>query len=896
MANNSAIISEIRNTIKQNGVGAIKGNDLQQVLVDMVQAVGQGRAFAGIATPSGTPSTYDRNVFWLATAAGTYTNFGGLVIPEGLSVILYNEVEGVGSYSFNTLIEIDDEPTRDSGNLVSSGAIYTAIQTAIQAVEQGATEIYDVSSNHSGASYSTLAAALALVPQVLQKGGISVKYIDSTSGKYVQYRLTTSTWSTTASDWEKAFSQKEVTESRPVESTYNLLDIHDLQSINGVTINEDEAVFTLSSISNKQITFDAEENEVYTLYAEGYCEGNQGTNGSALDIRIYHTDGTYEHAYFQNNVSAFVAKSVSSSFGKTVDYIKLTYGTNGSNIFHLRNLMVTKGTEVKPYTPKICSVDYPARGSFSTLNKQAIKESDIVGLLGQNLANPEWITVDSLIDSNGNFANSSGWNMISIPVVEGQVITFGNYVCGRNAYGAFYNEYGIVGNKLSYSDSDLSAGLTVTVPSGATVLHLDIKTTSSSTSDYARMMINYGDTLLPYVAFEKHLESLKGYKISIFANKKTLDKFDEENGELLWDDNLIITSNNIKKIKEIYGIISALLAQGLNNLVGDVVVGYIDSNGVFVPPTTSTFYRTSGNIDVIYGHTYIHTKSGYTTSAAALAEYNNNDECVGVVVQGSVSDVGFFKYTPSSADVSYVRVSVNTSTIDCLALIDITDSIYALKEDIEDAIYSNDLTLTRVSNNLADKNNIKGGLVNSTGGLQNVAPISSSDTWRFIMIPLSGEDAGKKVTFGGYYLGRSGYTAFYNGDTLVSFHQSSDPGGTQSPNTLTIPDGCDRMYIDIMSGNSPYSLEANYTYLMVNFGDSLLTYDAFKQGVSKIKGIDLVSEILETEIENLEQVVENIDGRVTSLVIADLPVSDGTGIESGYAYIDSSDRTIKVKA
>lgn len=33
-----------------------------------------------------------------------------------------------------------------------------------------------------------------------------------------------------------------------------------------------------------------------------------------------------------------------------------------------------------------------------------------------------------------------------------------------------------------------------------------------------------------------------------------------------------------------------------------------------------------------------------------------------------------------------------------------------------------------------------------------------------------------------------------------------------------------------------------------------------------------------------------------SALVVDLPVSDGTGIESGYAYIDSTDRTIKVKA
>lgn len=219
-------------------------------------------------------------------------------------------------------------------------------------------------------------------------------------------------------------------------------------------------------------------------------------------------------------------------------------------------------------------------------------------------------------------------------------------------------------------------------------------------------------------------------------------------------------------------------------------------------------------------------------------------------------------------------------------------------------VSDDDLTIEIVSDNIANKNNIGSGLIDDQGKVS-FNPITPSDTWRLIMIPLSPVDEGKKITFGGFYLGRSGYCAFYNGNTLVGSRISySDPNGTQSPCTVTVPSGCDRLYIDIMSGNSPYELDANYTYLMVNFGASLLTYDEFEQKITKINGIELAGESVELEqkVEDLETDVDNLDNRVTELeaniveyVMADLPVSDGTGIQSGYAYIDSTDRTIKVK-
>lgn len=80
MANYDTLKATIDAYIRANGVKAITGPVLNGVLRAMVDSVAGGLLFKGIATPSGDPGTPDQNVFFLATDAGTYTNYGGAVL------------------------------------------------------------------------------------------------------------------------------------------------------------------------------------------------------------------------------------------------------------------------------------------------------------------------------------------------------------------------------------------------------------------------------------------------------------------------------------------------------------------------------------------------------------------------------------------------------------------------------------------------------------------------------------------------------------------------------------------------------------------------------------------------------------------------------------------------
>lgn len=91
MANNNTLKSDIRQYIYSNQNEEITGNILRDVLLEMVDTLGDGWTYKGVATTTTNPGTPDDNVFYIATAPGTYTNFGGLSVADGeVAILKYN--------------------------------------------------------------------------------------------------------------------------------------------------------------------------------------------------------------------------------------------------------------------------------------------------------------------------------------------------------------------------------------------------------------------------------------------------------------------------------------------------------------------------------------------------------------------------------------------------------------------------------------------------------------------------------------------------------------------------------------------------------------------------------------------------------------------------------------
>ena len=93
MSNYNSLKTAIDANIKQNGKQEITGPVLNSVLNAMVDTLGAGYQFAGIAVSDTNPGTPDAKVFYIANGKGAYTNFSGLDVTEDEVVVLYFDTE-----------------------------------------------------------------------------------------------------------------------------------------------------------------------------------------------------------------------------------------------------------------------------------------------------------------------------------------------------------------------------------------------------------------------------------------------------------------------------------------------------------------------------------------------------------------------------------------------------------------------------------------------------------------------------------------------------------------------------------------------------------------------------------------------------------------------------------
>lgn len=182
MGNYEQLKQAVADVIKTNGNQEITGEILQNALLSIISTIGTNATFAGIATPTTNPGTPDQNVFYIASENGTYSNFGSIILSEEVAIL-----------------------SNKGSSWVKSS---TGIATSAKVTELEKEVIYDVTTNNDGATFASLSELLSdenlstLIPISVRCGGMSIRFMQSSDNKYVQYRLMSDTFNTTSTNWQ----------------------------------------------------------------------------------------------------------------------------------------------------------------------------------------------------------------------------------------------------------------------------------------------------------------------------------------------------------------------------------------------------------------------------------------------------------------------------------------------------------------------------------------------------------------------------------------------------------------------------------------------------------------------------------------------------------------------
>lgn len=158
----------------------------------------------------GVPPTNDKNI-----VNPGWTLFAGTLDAQDV----VNQVKDQETKSIQAVADREAEILAKSDaaevsfNNTGTSFSGTNVQNALKETDNKLSElesevIYDVTANNDGTTFSSLSALLSsenlstLIPTSVRHGGMSIRFVQSSDNKYVQYRLMKNTWSTDFIDWQ----------------------------------------------------------------------------------------------------------------------------------------------------------------------------------------------------------------------------------------------------------------------------------------------------------------------------------------------------------------------------------------------------------------------------------------------------------------------------------------------------------------------------------------------------------------------------------------------------------------------------------------------------------------------------------------------------------------------
>ena len=253
-----------------------------------------------------------------------------------------------------------------------------------------------------------------------------------------------------------------------LEYTENIFNLDDFLPY-GWERTANEAFGALSALSGSKFLdgYSFEVETAYTLSLEAYNTGNVSTDANnGLRIRIYYTDETYAQLTVKNNTTSYRFGALITDPAKTVDYINIGYSNSGGNVWHIRNIMLTEGAQIAPYTAYRSCVDTVARNKADIT--QDVKDNYVWDDLTPTLANG-WV-----LDGTGTSVRDANGQLAKYAVTAGQILwlNIGKYAGGVYQFqdSASVNATGSINPSIIGRPCVNAINGVVIVPEGATYL------------------------------------------------------------------------------------------------------------------------------------------------------------------------------------------------------------------------------------------------------------------------------------------------------------------------------------------------------------------------------------------------------------------------------------------
>ena len=200
-----------------------------------------------------------------------------------------------------------------------------------------------------------------------------------------------------------------------------------------------------------------------------------------------------------SNKFGFLANGkYSQPTGGTLEYSATQWG-----------LTLFDGTKwLKKFTLDLPQVDTSTLVAKSDIKSQSVNMFDKGSM----------VLLNTLINSSGGVQTATGWHCAKIDVANltvGQAISFFGKTGAQGLYYAFYNGSTL----LSFAGYNPTLAKTVTKPTDATLLYIDIKTPADADATvYSNFMVNLGASIKPYQAYDAYISAIGDKKIPTSNN------------------------------------------------------------------------------------------------------------------------------------------------------------------------------------------------------------------------------------------------------------------------------------------------------------------------------------------------------------------------------------------